>query len=205
MRERLTTRAIVPYWIQAELIAIATDLAEFIGAAVGFQLLFGIRLIDGAAITATATVAILILNKKGQKPLEMTIGVEPLVGKAASILFGVSLIASGLSSTVVGTMAGQVVMQGFVRMTIPMWLRRSITMAPSFVVISLGINTTQILVMSQVALSFCIALAIIPLVLFTARSDIMGRHTNSKTVTTAGSVIIGLVLLLNAYLLTTLS
>lgn len=79
---------------------------------------------------------------------------ESLVGKAASILFGVSLIASGLSSTVVGTMAGQVVMQGFVRMTIPMWLRRSITMAPSFVVISLGINTTQILVMSQVALSF---------------------------------------------------
>lgn len=123
---------------------------------------------------------------------------EPLVGKAASILFGVSLIASGLSSTVVGTMAGQVVMQGFVRMTIPMWLRRSITMAPSFVVISLGINTTQILVMSQVALSFGI-----PLVLFTASSDIMSRHTNSKTVTTAGSVIIGLVLLLNAYLLTT--
>lgn len=78
-------------------------------------------------------------------------------------------------------------------------------MAPSFVVISLGINTTQILVMSQVALSFGIALAIIPLVLFTASSDIMGRHTNSKTVTTAGSVIIGLVLLLNAYLLTTLS
>lgn len=96
-------------------------------------------------------------------------------------------------------------MQGFVRMTIPMWLlRRSITIAPSFVVISLGINTTQILVMSQVALSFGIALAIIPLVLFTESSDIMGRHTNSKTVTTAGSVIIGLVLLLNAYLLTTL-
>ncbi len=111
---------------------------------------------------------------------------EPLVGKAASILFGVSLIASGLSSTVVGTMAGQVVMQGFVRMTIPMWLRRSITMAPSFFVIGLGINTTQILVMSQVVLSFGIALAIISLVLFTARSDIMGRHTNSKTVTTAG-------------------
>ncbi|EPP21131.1 Manganese transport protein MntH [Vibrio fluvialis PG41] len=129
---------------------------------------------------------------------------EPLVGKAASILFGVSLIASGLSSTVVGTMAGQVVMQGFVRITIPMWLRRSITMAPSFFVIGLGINTTQILVMSQVTLSFGIALAIIPLVLFTASSDIMGRHTNSKTVTTAGSVIIGLVLLLNAYLLTTL-
>lgn len=99
---------------------------------------------------------------------------EPLVGKAASILFGVSLIASGLSSTVVGTMAGQVIMQGFVRMTIPMWLlRRSITMAPSFVVISLCINTTQILVMSQVALSFGIALAIIPLVLFTASSDII--------------------------------
>ncbi|MCG6268003.1 divalent metal cation transporter, partial [Vibrio furnissii] len=85
-----------------------------------------------------------------------------------------------------------------------MWLRRTITMAPSFVVIGLGINTTQILVMSQVALSFGIALAIIPLILFTANSSIMGKYTNSKAVTSTGGVIIGLVLLLNAYLLTTL-
>lgn len=324
LRDHLPKWAIMPYWIQAEIIAMATDLAEFIGAAVGFQLLFSISLMEGAVITAIVTVMILMLNNKSQKPLEVIIGallllvaviyifelfiappasnelikglivptlnsphqiylaagilgatvmphviylhsalfkntygekvatrlrstkydvliamviagfvniaivamaaavfhysgnqdiaeietayktLTPLVGKSASILFGISLVASGLSSTVVGTMAGQVVMQGFVNFTIPMWLRRSITMIPSFIVIGLAVNTTEILVMSQVVLSFGIALAIIPLLYFTNSKKIMGKYKNNKTVSALGFVIVAIVLALNLYLSYTL-
>lgn len=129
----------------------------------------------------------------------------PLVGKAASLLFGISLIASGLSSTVVGTMAGQVVMQGFVHFKIPMWVRRSVTMIPSFIVIGLGLDTTQILVMSQVVLSFGIALAIIPLLMFTNSERLMGEFKNTKTVNILGVIIVTLVLALNGYLMVTLA
>ncbi|TLS78817.1 divalent metal cation transporter [Photobacterium damselae subsp. damselae] len=325
LRDHLPKWAIGPYWIQAEIIAIATDLAEFIGAAVGFQLVFGISLMEGAIITAVASILILMLNKRGQKPLEAVIGsllmlvaiiyvvelfyagpsgselskglivpsfnsaheiylaagilgatvmphviylhsalfknsygektetrlrstkvdvliamviagfvniaiiamaaavfhysgnqhvaeietaymtLTPLVGKAASLLFGISLIASGLSSTVVGTMAGQVVMQGFVHFKIPMWVRRSVTMIPSFIVIGLGLDTTQILVMSQVVLSFGIALAIIPLLMFTNSERLMGEFKNTKTVNILGVVIVTLVLALNGYLMVTLA
>ncbi|HIF9309218.1 TPA: Nramp family divalent metal transporter [Photobacterium damselae] len=325
LRDHLPKWAIGPYWIQAEIIAIATDLAEFIGAAVGFQLVFGISLMEGAIITAVASILILMLNKRGQKPLEAVIGsllmlvaiiyvvelfyagpsgselskglivpsfnsaheiylaagilgatvmphviylhsalfknsygekaetrlrstkvdvliamviagfvniaivamaaavfhysgnqhvaeietaymtLTPLVGKAASLLFGISLIASGLSSTVVGTMAGQVVMQGFVHFKIPMWVRRSVTMIPSFIVIGLGLDTTQILVMSQVVLSFGIALAIIPLLMFTNSERLMGEFKNTKTVNILGVVIVTLVLGLNGYLMVTLA
>ncbi|MCG9778144.1 Nramp family divalent metal transporter [Photobacterium damselae] len=325
LRDHLPKWAIGPYWIQAEIIAIATDLAEFIGAAVGFQLVFGISLMEGAIITAVASILILMLNKRGQKPLEAVIGsllmlvaiiyvvelfyagpsgselskglivpsfnsaheiylaagilgatvmphviylhsalfknsygektetrlrstkvdvliamviagfvniaivamaaavfhysgnqhvaeietaymtLTPLVGKAASLLFGISLIASGLSSTVVGTMAGQVVMQGFVHFKIPMWVRRSVTMIPSFIVIGLGLDTTQILVMSQVVLSFGIALAIIPLLMFTNSERLMGDFKNTKTVNILGVVIVTLVLALNGYLMVTLA
>ncbi|HIF9105907.1 TPA: Nramp family divalent metal transporter [Photobacterium damselae] len=325
LRDHLPKWAIVPYWVQAEIIAIATDLAEFIGAAVGFQLVFGISLMEGAIITAVASILILMLNKRGQKPLEAVIGsllmlvaviyvvelfyagpssselskglivpsfnsaheiylaagilgatvmphviylhsalfknsygektetrlrstkvdvliamviagfvniaivamaaavfhysgnqhvaeietaymtLTPLVGKAASLLFGISLIASGLSSTVVGTMAGQVVMQGFVHFKIPMWVRRSVTMIPSFIVIGLGLDTTQILVISQVVLSFGIALAIIPLLMFTNSERLMGEFKNTKTVNILGVVIVTLVLALNGYLMVTLA
>ncbi len=325
LRDHLPKWAIGPYWVQAEIIAIATDLAEFIGAAVGFQLVFGISLMEGAIITAVASILILMLNKRGQKPLEAVIGsllmlvaviyvvelfyagpssselskglivpsfnsaheiylaagilgatvmphviylhsalfknsygektetrlrstkvdvliamviagfvniaivamaaavfhysgnqhvaeietaymtLTPLVGKAASLLFGISLIASGLSSTVVGTMAGQVVMQGFVHFKIPMWVRRFVTMIPSFIVIGLGLDTTQILVMSQVVLSFGIALAIIPLLMFTNSERLMGEFKNTKTVNILGVVIVTLVLALNGYLMVTLA
>lgn len=325
LRDHLPKWAIGPYWIQAEIIAIATDLAEFIGAAVGFQLVFGISLMEGAIITAVASILILMLNKRGQKPLEAVIGsllmlvaiiyvvelfyagpsgselskglivpsfnsaheiylaagilgatvmphviylhsalfrnsygektetrlrstkvdvliamviagfvniaivamaaavfhysgnqhvaeietaymtLTPLVGKAASLLFGISLIASGLSSTVVGTMAGQVVMQGFVHFKVPMWVRRSVTMIPSFIVIGLGLDTTQILVMSQVVLSFGIALAIIPLLMFTNSERLMGEFKNTKTVNILGVVIVTLVLALNGYFMVTLA
>ncbi|MGF1874505.1 Nramp family divalent metal transporter [Photobacterium frigidiphilum] len=324
LRDHLPKWAIVPYWIQAEIIAMATDLAEFIGAAVGFKLLLGVSLFEGACITAVATFLILALNRRGQKPLEVVIAsllilvaviymielifanpeggallqgmlvptltephqiylaagmlgatvmphviylhsalfkesygespsrrlkstrtdifiamtmagfvniaivamaaavfhfsgnqgvaeietaymtLTPLVGKAAAVLFGISLIASGLSSTVVGTLAGQVVMQGFVNFHIPLWIRRSITMLPSFIVIGVGVNTTDILVMSQVVLSFGIALAIIPLLVFTNSKAIMGNYRNHRVTSIIGSLIVVLVLILNVYLIYTL-
>ena len=101
-------------------------------------------------------------------------------------------------------MAGQVVMQGFVKFSIPMWVRRSITMIPSFVVIALAVNTTEILVMSQVVLSFGIALAIIPLLYFTNSKVIMGKYKNNKIVSTLGLIIVAIVLALNLYLSYTL-
>ena len=322
--ERLPKWAVWPYWIQAEVVVIATDLAEFIGAAVGFKLLFDIPLMQGAIITAIVTVGILMLNnrKKGsQKPLELVVAIilflvagiyiiemflthpdmglltkglifpqmhsanavylaagilgatvmphviylhsalfkntynigikerlkstkvdivvaltiagfvniaivvmsaavfhfsghqdiseidvayktiAPLVGKGAAVLFAVSLIASGLSSSIVGTLAGEVVMQGFVNFHIPMWLRRLITITPSFIVIAYGINATTILVFSQVILSFGIALALVPLLIFTNNKLMMGEFVNKKWIANLGVVIIALVLALNFYLL----
>lgn len=323
LRDRLPKWAIIPYWIQAELIAIATDLAEFIGAAVGFQLVFGCSLMEGATITAFFTCAILLMANKGQKPLEFIIGsllvivaaiyivelimakpdgaafatglllpsiasteqifliagmlgatvmphviylhsalfkqstgqnklsqlkstradvlvamtiagfvniaivamaaavfhfsghqhvaeietayhtLTPLLGQSAATLFGLSLIASGLSSTTVGTMAGDVVMQGFVKFRISLWLRRLVTMVPSFVVIAMGVNTTDILILSQVILSFGIALALIPLLKFTNENKTMGDYTNNRLTQVAGVLITGLVVCLNVYLLYT--
>ncbi len=325
LRDRLPNKwAVGFYWIQAEIIAIATDLAEFIGAAVGFQLVFGISVFEGAMVTGITSLLILMFNKRGQKPLEIIIGsllllvaviyivelffahpsgsklmegllipnyigehqiylvagilgatvmphviylhsalfknsygekteirlsstrvdisiamviagfvniaivvmaaavfhysgnqdiaeietaymtLTPLVGTAASLLFGISLIVSGLSSTVVGTMAGQVVMQGFVRFTIPMWVRRVVTMVPSFVVIGLESNTTDILVMSQVILSFGIAFALIPLIMFTNSELLMGKFKNKGWVSCVSMVIVAIVLMLNLYLMLTL-
>ncbi|MGL4473697.1 MAG: Nramp family divalent metal transporter [Shewanella sp.] len=322
--ERLSKWAVVPYWLQAEAIAIATDLAEFIGAAVGFHLLFNVTLLDGAAMTAVITLAIFTFSLRGQKPLEwviaamllvvaviylvelyiappalaslsagllipslqssqqvylaagilgatvmphviylhsalfkatshlptdlrlkstrfdvtiaMTIAgftniamvamaasvfhfsgfahiasietayltMKPMLGDLAATLFGLSLIASGLSSTVVGTMAGDVVMQGFVKFTIPLWLRRVITMTPAIVIIAMGVDVTQILVFSQVILSFGIALAIIPLLRFTSNPELMGQYVNSRWVKRLGILIVVLVLMLNSYLLISL-
>ena len=325
IRDRLPKPAVWAYWVQAEIIAMATDLAEFIGAAVGFKLLFGVTLLEGACITAVVTWGILMLQSRGQKPLEFVVGglllfvaaayivelvfsrphlpsllegalfpglpnghavylaagvlgatvmphviylhsaltqhtqdqgtlsqrlhstrvdvaiamtiagfvnlammamaaaafhdsgyqqvaeletayqtLTPLLGQAAATLFGLSLVASGISSTVVGTLAGQVVMQGFVRFTIPLWLRRAITMAPAFVVIAMGLNTTEILVLSQVILSFGIALALIPLLILTGDRALMGEHRNHPLTQAVGRLIVALVIGLNAYLLVTM-
>lgn len=321
IRDRLPKPAVWLYWIQAEIIAMATDLAEFIGAAVGFKLLLGISLLEGATLTAVVTWGILALQNRGQKPLEWAIGglllfvalayvmelllsrphlpsllqgalvpglpnsdalylvagvlgatvmphviylhsaltqdrsdasidqrlhntrvdvaiamtiagfvnlammamaaaafhyhghtqvaelesayatLTPLLGQAAATLFGLSLVASGISSTVVGTLAGQVVMQSFVRFSIPLWLRRLITMAPAFVVIAMGSNTTEVLVMSQVVLSFGIALALIPLLMLTGDRQLMGEHRNHPLTQALGRLIVALVVGLNAYLL----
>lgn len=325
IRDRLPRPAVWAYWVQAEIIAMATDLAEFIGAAVGFQLLLGVTLLEGAGLTAIVSWGILSLQSRGQKPLELVVGglllfvalayvvellfsrphlpslvegvllpglpnneaiylaagvlgatvmphviylhsaltqsadphrdipqrlrgartdvaiamtiagfvnlammamaaaafhanghhdvagiesahatLTPLLGQAAATLFGLSLVASGVSSTVVGTLAGQVVMQGFVQFRIPLWLRRAITMAPAFVVIAMGLNTTEILVMSQVVLSFGIALALIPLLLLTGDRTLMGEYRNRPLTRALGRVIVALVIALNAYLLASL-
>ncbi len=321
IRDRFPRPAVWFYWVQAEIIAMATDLAEFIGAAIGFKLLFGISLLQGAVLTGIATFLILMLQSRGQKPLELVIGglllfvaaayivelffsqpkvtdllhgmavpslptadavflaagvlgatimphviylhssltqssehgtraerysstkldvaiamtiagfvnlammataaaafhfsghngvadleqayltLDPLLSHAAATVFGLSLVAAGLSSTVVGTLAGQVVMQGFIHFHIPLWVRRLITMLPSFIVILAGWDPTRILVMSQVLLSFGIALALAPLLAFTGNRELMGDMVNSRLMQNSGRVIVVLVVALNAYLL----
>lgn len=321
IRDRFPRPAIWAYWVQAEIIAMATDLAEFIGAAIGFKLLLGITLLEGAILTGIATFLILMLQRRGQKPLELVIGglllfvaaayivelvfsqpqlsgllkgmaipalpngdavflaagvlgatimphviylhssltqiagksskaerysatkldvaiamtiasfvnlammataaaafhfnghsgiadldqayltLQPLLGNAAATIFGLSLVAAGLSSTVVGTLAGQVVMQGFVHFYIPLWVRRVITMLPSFIVIMLGMNATRMLVLSQVLLSFGIALALVPLLVFTGNRELMGDMVNSRAVQNIGKLIVLVVVGLNGYLL----
>lgn len=321
IRDRYPRPVVWFYWIQAEIIAMATDLAEFIGAAIGFKLILGISLLQGAVLTGIATFLILMLQRRGQKPLEKVIGglllfvavaysveiifsqpdfaelgkgmlipdlptseavflaagvlgatimphviylhssltqhlhegnraerysatkwdvgiamtiagfvnlammataaaafhfsghtgiteldqayltLEPLLGHAAATIFGLSLVAAGLSSTVVGTLAGQVVMQGFVRFYIPLWVRRSVTMAPSFIVILMGLDPTRVLVMSQVLLSFGIALALVPLLIFTSDKKLMGELVNTRLVKQTGWAIVVLVVALNLWLI----
>src|ERR671934_221430 len=110
---------------------------------------------------------------------------EPILGGASSVLFALALTASGLSSSTVGTMSGQVVMQGFIRRRIPVSVRRLVTMAPAFIVIGLGLKPSPTLVLSQVVLSFGIPFALVPLVLFTSRRDVMGPLRNRRATTAA--------------------
>ncbi len=326
LRDNLRTKtARYFYWIQAEFMAIATDLAEFLGAAIGFHLLFGMSLMEGAVLTGIATFAILALQHYGFRPIEAVITVlvgviagaylleiifshphtiaalqgmiiprfkgvnsmylaagilgatvmphviylhsaltqdriatstiahkkrllrlnlwdvfiamgiagfvnmamlamasatfyltghqdvasietayktlTPLLGSAAAVVFAISLLASGISSSTVGTLAGQVVMQGFIGFTIPLWFRRLFTMIPSFVVIYLGLNPTAILVLSQVVLSFGIALAALPLLIYTGSDRIMGELKNNRLTQTAGWVTIGVIIVLNVFIL----
>lgn len=321
IRDRFPRPVVWAYWVQAEIIAMATDLAEFIGAAIGFKMLLGVSLLQGTVLTAIATFLILMLQRRDQKPLELVIGglllfvaaayivelafsqpqlsgvlkgmaipdlpnsdavflaagvlgatimphviylhssltqnagkdskveryaatkldvaiamtiagfvnlammataaaafhfnghtgivdldqayltLQPLLGNAAATIFGLSLLAAGLSSTVVGTLAGQVVMQGFIRFYIPLWVRRVVTMLPSFIVIMLGMDATRVLVLSQVLLSFGIALALVPLLVFTGNRQLMGEMVNSRTIQYIGISIVVVVVGLNGYLL----
>jgi manganese transport protein len=125
----------------------------------------------------------------------------PLFGQAAAVIFGLSLLVSGLSSSTVGTMAGQVVMQGFVGFKIPLWLRRVATMLPAFVVIALNLPTAVTLVISQVVLSVVLGFAVVPLVLFTARRDIMGALVNHRVTTIVGWISAAVIVLLNLLLI----
>jgi manganese transport protein len=117
----------------------------------------------------------------------------PLLGTAAAGIFLVSLLASGVSSSAVGTLAGQMIMQGFVGFTIPIWLRRLATMLPAFVVVALGVDATGALVISQVVLSLALPVPLIALVMFTRRVDIMGRFASrglAQVAAVAGTIIV---------------
>jgi manganese transport protein len=324
-RDRFAPRTVVGLWVQAEVIAMATDLAEFLGAAVGFHLLLGIPLFPAALITGATTFAILGLQRYGFRPFEavitafvfvigvcylgefwfahpplgtvlhhavvpgfkgnesvlLAVGIigatvmphviylhsaltaqrivpqndeeartlyrytridvliamsiaglinvamlvvaatvffgsglthvsslegahrtlQPILGGASSVLFALALTASGLSSSTVGTLSGQVVMQGFIRRRIPILLRRLVTMLPAFVVIGLGLDPSRTLVISQVVLSFGIPFALIPLVIFTSRRDVMGALTNHRLTAAAAVVVAALISGLNIFLL----
>jgi manganese transport protein len=328
IRERFPQPVTWALWGLAEVVAMATDLAEFLGAAVGFNLLFGMPLLAAGVLTGITTFAILALQRYGFRPLEAVIaafvgvialcylvetilghpdfgaagtailrprfaGTEsvllgtgilgatvmphviylhsaltqdrvvaqnskqrrrlfrfelidiliamglaglinaamlmmaaatfwesgrgvtasddiileayrtltPLLGGSASTIFAVSLLASGLSSSTVGTMAGQVIMQGFLRRSIPIWLRRLVTMVPALVVIALGVDATRTLVISQVILSFGIPFALIPLVMFTRRRDIMGDLVNHRVTSVVVAGVATLIVSLNLFLL----
>ena len=325
IREHYPRPVVWFYWIQAEIIAMATELAEFLGAALGFYLLFDIPLIWAAGLTAVVTFAILSFERFGFRMLEAVIAalvlavalgyvveiflakpdpisitkgllipqlsdtnslylaagilgatvmphviylhsaltqnripvdseekkyalyrytlkdvvigmifagfvnmamlimaaatfyetghqdvasietayqtLTPLLGDMASTVFAITLLISGIASSVVGAMSGQVVMQGFVNFSIPMWLRRVITMTPALVVIMLGMDPTAVLVASQVVLSFGIALALIPLLQFTNNKKYVGSLVNHPLTIKAGTVIVTVILALNAFLL----
>jgi manganese transport protein len=324
-REQFPRPLTIGMWVLMEIVAMATDLAEFLGAALGFNLLFHIPLLTAALLTAVTTFIILGLERRGFRPLEAVItalvgviavcyiietildrpdmaqvafhafvpqfaGLEsvllatgilgatvmphviflhssltqnriptqnvsqlkrlfrfeiidvtiamglaglvnaamlimasstfftkgltqigsieeayrtltPLLGSAASTVFAISLLASGISSSTVGTMAGQVIMQGFIHRKIPIWVRRAVTMAPPIVVIALGLDPTRTLVLSQVVLSFGLPFAIIPLVMFTRRRDVMGELVNQRSTTALASIVAGLIVALNIFLL----
>ncbi|MCE4940935.1 Nramp family divalent metal transporter [Bacillus velezensis] len=311
-------------WIQGELVIMATDLAEFIGAALGLNLLFGIPMVEAAIIAAIGSFAILELQRRGYRALEAGIAgllfvvviafalqtffakpdatsvleglfipkidgmdsvllatgilgatvmphaiylhsaltqrrvvgktdserkkifrfetidiliamviagainasmlivaaalffknglyVEDLdvayqqfghyIGPASAILFGIGLLAAGLSSSSVGTLSGDIIMQGFIRYRIPLYLRRFITIIPPMIIIISGINATEALVWSQVVLSFGIAFALVPLIMFTSNKRLMGALTNRKWVTALAWLIAVLVIALNLFVI----
>jgi len=315
---------VIAMWIISEIAAMATDLAEFLGGAIGLALLLHIPLLAGMGITAIVTYALLMLDSRGFRPLELLIGgfllvialcfllevliapvdweaaglhifapeipdmqallisigiigatvmphalylhsgltqnrvatdndsekaalirysnrevlvalslagmvnmamlimaasafhqghsdvaeietayhiLTPLLGSAAAALFLVSLLVSGISSSMVGTMAGQMIMQGFVGFRIPIWLRRVITMIPAFVVVMLGINATEALVVSQVVLSFALPVPMIALLIFTGRRKIMGQFVNGLLLQLVACVAAAFILALNIILI----
>jgi manganese transport protein len=157
-------------------------------------------LVNGAMLIMSATAFYPNLSNIGTiEQAHLTL--EPLLGQAASVVFALSLLASGLSSSSVGTMAGQVIMQGFLSWEIPVWIRRMVTMVPSLIVISLGLDPTTTLVFSQVVLSFGLPFAVIPLVMFTSKRELMGVLVNRRLTTIIASLVAGLIVVLNIYLL----
>src|ERR671935_284919 len=183
-RERFSRRTSIGLWIQAEVIAMATD---------------GLINMSMLVVAATVFFGSGLTNVDSLDGAHRTL--EPILGGASSVLFALALTASGLSSSTVGTLSGQVVMQGFVRRQIPLFVRRAVTMLPAFVVIGLGLDPSRTLVISQVVLSFGIPFALIPLVLFTSRKDVMGGLANRKTTIVAAAIVATLISALNVFLL----
>jgi manganese transport protein len=126
---------------------------------------------------------------------------EAELGSGAAILFGIALLASGFSSSSIGTMSGQVVMQGFIQRQIPLFLRRAITLAPALIVLAIGVDPSRALVISQVVLSFGIPFALVPLVIFTSRRDLMGSLVNTRLTNVAAWAIAAVIISLNLFLL----
>jgi manganese transport protein len=324
-RERLPRPAVFFLWLQAEAVAMATDLAEFTGAALGLNLVFGLSIWVSALLAALATFAVLAMEVGGFRRIEAAItalvgvvvvafcleilmsrppagavadgvfvpklpggaallavsivgatvmphviylhsalvrgrvatahdaakrrifrfeivdvfcamglaglvnlamlataaavfftrgdagagedlgrvvsGLNGYAGAHAGTVFGVALLVSGIASSCVGTMSGQVVMDGFLRRRIPVFARRAITMLPALVVLALGFSPTKALVLSQVFLSFGIPFALIPLVAFTSRRSVMGTLVNRRPTTVAAVAVTAVIVTLNVYLL----
>ncbi len=133
----------------------------------------------------------------------MVAGLNGYLGAHAGTVFGVALLVSGVASSCVGTMSGQVVMDGFLRRRIPVFARRAVTMVPALAVLALGFSPTRALVLSQVFLSFGIPFALIPLVAFTASRDVMGGLVNRRITTVAAAAVTAVIVALNVYLLVT--
>ena len=134
---------------------------------------------------------------------QVYLGLGRYLGGHSGVIFGIALLASGVASSCVGTMSGQVVMQGFIHRKIPIFARRAITMIPALAVIGAGVSPTRALVLSQVFLSFGIPFALIPLIVFTARRDLMGSLVNRRSTTLAAAAVAAVIIGLNAYLLAT--
>jgi manganese transport protein len=128
-------------------------------------------------------------------------GLARVLDEPAALAFALALLASGFASSGVGTYAGQIVMQGFIRRSIPLFLRRALTLTPALVVLGMGIDPTEALVLSQVVLSFGIPFALIPLVLLTRRRDLMAELVNRRVTTAAAAVIAALIIALNGFLI----
>src|SRR5205085_2715760 len=234
-REQYSRRTSLSLWIQAEVIAMATDLAEFLGAAVMPHVIYlhsaltqrrivprnddearklyrytRIDVLIAMALAGLINIAMLVVAAtvfygSGLTHVDSLDGahrtLQPILGGASSVLFALALTASGLSSSTVGTMSGQVVMQGFIRRRIPLFVRRAVTMIPAFVVIAIGVDPSRTLVISQVVLSFGIPFALIPLVLFTSKREIMGVLVNRRATVGGAVVVAGLVSGMNWFLL----
>jgi len=324
-RQQFSRKTSFGLWVQAEIVAMATDIAEVIGAALGLYLLFGIPLFWAGLISGAGSFAILAMQQRGVRKLEAVIvgflgiviaafvfevahsnpepsgiaegllipgfngtesillatgilgatvmphviylhsaltqsrvvgrnsaerkrilrferidviiamslagivnmsmvivaaglfnaggltgidsiegayeGLQQTVSDNAATVFGIALLASGLASTSVGTMAGQIVMQGFIRRRIPLTLRRTITLAPALIVLAIGLDPTRALVISQVVLSFGIPFALIPLLIIARRREVMGALVNPGWLTVFASVLAAMIIALNVFLL----
>jgi manganese transport protein len=159
----------------------------------------------GLANMAMLIVAASLFHEQGLTGVESLedahAGFGELVGGGAALAFALALLASGLASSSVGTLAGQVVMQGFIARTIPIVLRRLVTMAPALIVLAVGVNPTKALVISQVVLSFGIPFALVPLLLLTRRRDVMGVLVNRRITTVAAAIVAAAIIALNMFLL----
>jgi len=160
--------------------------------------LLGAMFVNGAMLIVAAA----SLQGTGIETLnEAYLTLQSVFGSNASLAFGIALIAAGLSSSLVATMAGQTVMDGFLDTNLNVWLRRSVTLVPSIAIVMAGFDPTSVLVASQVALSFELPFVLIPLLWFTYQEEIMGPFTNRRTTTYGLGLVVGLVVVLNVWLL----